>query len=204
MGKHSLRRFYVLIVLGKEVRKSLAFSESHHGLPRGWKCTNEEGSAVFSVEKPLSIFWLQKASSLWRSVPALFQVILKRSVIISFAMVMLPRLAQIYPPYWGPGVSPGGGCMTHVSPFAFFLGINIQHSSEKRAVFLVWAPSAGMMGPSSYINTHNLPTHHFTWKMLIHIKKKMWPVSGKRLPRWLSGKESACQCKRCRRHMFNP
>ena len=29
-----------------------------------------------------------------------------------------------------------------------------------------------MMGPSSYINTHNLPTHHFTWKMLIHIKKK--------------------------------
>ena len=24
------------------------------------------------------------------------------------------------------------------------------------------------------------------------------------LPRWLSGKESACQCRRCRRHGFNP
>ena len=24
------------------------------------------------------------------------------------------------------------------------------------------------------------------------------------LPRWLSGKESACQCRRCRRHRFDP
>ena len=24
------------------------------------------------------------------------------------------------------------------------------------------------------------------------------------LPRWLSGKESACQCRRCRRHGFSP
>ena len=24
------------------------------------------------------------------------------------------------------------------------------------------------------------------------------------LPRWLSGKESTCQCRRCRRHGFNP
>ena len=23
-------------------------------------------------------------------------------------------------------------------------------------------------------------------------------------PRWLSGKESTCQCRRCRRHRFNP
>ena len=27
---------------------------------------------------------------------------------------------------------------------------------------------------------------------------------GKGLPRWLSGKESACQCRRCRRHGFDP
>ena len=27
---------------------------------------------------------------------------------------------------------------------------------------------------------------------------------GSRLPRWLSGKESACQCRRCRRHGFDP
>ena len=25
-----------------------------------------------------------------------------------------------------------------------------------------------------------------------------------RLPQWLSGKETACQCRRCRRHGFNP
>ena len=25
-----------------------------------------------------------------------------------------------------------------------------------------------------------------------------------RLPRWLSGKESACQCRRCKRHGFDP
>ena len=24
------------------------------------------------------------------------------------------------------------------------------------------------------------------------------------LPRWLSGKELACQCRRCKRHRFNP
>jgi len=24
------------------------------------------------------------------------------------------------------------------------------------------------------------------------------------LPRWLSGKESACQCRRCKRHRFDP
>ena len=28
--------------------------------------------------------------------------------------------------------------------------------------------------------------------------------SKKRLPRWLSGKESTCQCRRCRRHGFSP
>ena len=28
------------------------------------------------------------------------------------------------------------------------------------------------------------------------------PAQG--LPRWLSGKESACQCRRCRKHWFNP
>ena len=26
----------------------------------------------------------------------------------------------------------------------------------------------------------------------------------RRLPRWLSGKESACQCRRCKRYRFNP
>ena len=26
----------------------------------------------------------------------------------------------------------------------------------------------------------------------------------KGLPRWLSGKESACQCRRCKRHGFDP
>ena len=29
-----------------------------------------------------------------------------------------------------------------------------------------------------------------------------WETLG--LPRWLSGKESACQCRRCRRHGFDP
>ena len=159
---------------------------------------------MFSVEKPLSIFWLQKASSLWRSVPALFQVILKRSVIISFAMVMLPRLAQIYLPYWGPGVSPGGGCMTHNSPFVFFLGINIQHSSEKGALF-----SQFELHQLGWWDLEATSIHITFLPITLHgrcsstLKKKMWPVSGKRLPRWLSGKESACQCKRCRRHMFN-
>lgn len=135
MGKHLLR-CYVQVLLGKEVRKSLAFLESHHGLPRGWKSTNEVGSnEVLYVEKPLSIFWLQKPSSLWRSAPPSLQVILKRSGTLSVAMVMQLRLAQIYPPYRGPGVSPGGGCMAHISPFEFFLGINRQHSSEKGALF---------------------------------------------------------------------
>ena len=105
MDKHSLRRCYVQVLLGKEVRKSRAFLESHHGLPRGWKSTNEVGSTVLYVEKPLSIFWLQKPSSLWRSAPPLLQVILKRWATLSFAMVMQLRLAQIYPPHWDQGLA---------------------------------------------------------------------------------------------------
>ena len=31
-----------------------------------------------------------------------------------------------------------------------------------------------------------------------------WVRSKKRLPRWLSGKESTCQCRRRRRHGFSP
>ena len=30
------------------------------------------------------------------------------------------------------------------------------------------------------------------------------PVDFVGLPRWLSGKESTCRCRGCRRHMFNP
>ena len=30
------------------------------------------------------------------------------------------------------------------------------------------------------------------------------PFQQKGLPRWLSGKESTCQCRRCKRHRFYP
>ena len=30
------------------------------------------------------------------------------------------------------------------------------------------------------------------------------PMNHEGLPRWLSGKESTCRCRRCRRHGFNP
>ena len=29
-------------------------------------------------------------------------------------------------------------------------------------------------------------------------------TSGKRLPRWHSGKESTCQCRKCKKHGFKP
>ena len=32
----------------------------------------------------------------------------------------------------------------------------------------------------------------------------MWTISKVRLPRWLSGKESVCRCRRCRGHRFDP
>ena len=32
----------------------------------------------------------------------------------------------------------------------------------------------------------------------------MWTIFKVRLPRWLSGKESVCQCRRCRRYRLDP
>ena len=50
--------------------------------------------------------------------------------------------------------------------------------------------------------------HHFYWYHLSRImpddKDKKINMSNIRLSRWPSGKESACQCSRCRRHRFNP
>ena len=37
------------------------------------------------------------------------------------------------------------------------------------------------------------------------LTNRMWDVGrSQMLPRWLSGKESACQCRRCKRCRFNP
>ena len=38
----------------------------------------------------------------------------------------------------------------------------------------------------------------------LKIRKLLWPCDVYGLPRWCSGKESACECRRCRRRDFNP
>ena len=43
---------------------------------------------------------------------------------------------------------------------------------------------------------------HFLQSRVVHISI-CWYLMSHGLHRWLSGKESACQCRRCRRHGFN-
>ena len=74
------------------------------------------------------------------------------------------------------------------------------------------------------INNNNKIVFFFPLLMILSYKILRWPKSSLGffmlwknltkhfgqlsisigLPRWLSGKESACQCRTCRRHLFNP
>ena len=40
------------------------------------------------------------------------------------------------------------------------------------------------------------------WSHRVCLSLAVWPLAGP--PRWLSGKETACWCRRCRGHRFNP
>ena len=51
---------------------------------------------------------------------------------------------------------------------------------------------------------HHLVTYFSAQFITSKPLHKTQVLSTGRLPRWCSGKESACQCKRCRRHRFNP
>ena len=40
--------------------------------------------------------------------------------------------------------------------------------------------------------------------IIIIMKILTYTISSQRLPKWQSGKESVCRCKRCKRHGFDP
>ena len=44
-----------------------------------------------------------------------------------------------------------------------------------------------------------MSSHFFLSSCIINLPSFHWM-----LPRWCSGKESACQCRRCKRHVFDP
>ena len=53
-------------------------------------------------------------------------------------------------------------------------------------------------------NSNETSFNHFLVLKLLKLRGFPGGTEAKGLPRWCSGKESACQCRRCKRHRFNP
>ena len=71
--------------------------------------------------------------------------------------------------------------------------------------FLICIGSQALDSIQDQTNGHSRSYFSFLWFSLFFIKNQLCSgIIYMGFPRWHSGKESACQCRRCKRHGFNP
>ena len=71
--------------------------------------------------------------------------------------------------------------------------------------FLICIGSQALDSIQDQTNGHSCCYFSFLWFSLFFIKNQLCSgIIYMGFPRWHSGKESACQCRRCKRHEFDP
>ena len=102
----------------------------------------------------------------------------------------------------GRSMAPSGFLLQHLGPASCLpSGHNCPWAQEKPQLL----PSSGSSPSNSIPTPHQGSKPQTEWEdrgVLSKQKNKIKPQN--KLPRWLTGKESACQCRRHRRCGFNP
>ena len=101
----------------------------------------------------------------------------------------------------GRSMAPSGFLLQHLGPGSCFpSGHNCPWAQKKPQLL----PDSGSSPSNSIPTPHQGSKPQTDWedRVLSRQKNKIKPQN--KLPRWLTGKESACQCRRRRRRGFNP